>query len=227
MLPYTPATVAELLFQQLDRAAAARGRCSLAIPGGRSPGPVLSELAARCTPFVRERLCLLWVDERALPPGHAERNDLPTLAAWDAGGPRPARVLPMPAEEPDLDAAAARYAASLAEVCSDDRIDAVLLGLGEDGHVASLFPAHPALDEFDPVLAITDSPKPPPRRLTMSLGLLRQAGLRAVLALGAAKGPPALAALRGGADPQIPASLLGACHWFLDEAAEAALRSTS
>ena len=82
MLPYTPDTVAEALFQVLDQAAAARGRATLAIPGGRSPGPVLGALARMCTPFLRERLHLLWADERAVPPGHADRNDLPTLAAW-------------------------------------------------------------------------------------------------------------------------------------------------
>ena len=56
MLPYQPTTVAEALYTLLDQAAAARGRATLAIPGGRSPGPVLSALAGLCTPFVRERL---------------------------------------------------------------------------------------------------------------------------------------------------------------------------
>ena len=114
MLPYQPSTVAEALHSILDQAAVSRGRATLAIPGGRSPGPVLTALAGICEPYLRERLHLLWLDERAVPLGHADRNDAPTLAAWQAGGALPAFVYPMPAERSDLEAAAADYAAQLA-----------------------------------------------------------------------------------------------------------------
>ena len=67
MLPYSPASLAEALLALLDDAAARRGRATLAIPGGRSPGPVLTHLARICDPFVRDRLSLLWLDERAVP----------------------------------------------------------------------------------------------------------------------------------------------------------------
>ena len=158
MLPYAPGTVAEALLAQLDAAAAERGRATLAIPGGRSPGPVLTHLARICDPFVRARLSLLWLDERAVPPGHADRNDATTLAAWDAGGPRPARVLAMPAEADDLQAAADAYAGALRQATGDGVLDACLVGLGEDGHLASLFPRHAGLGELSDCFAVTDSP---------------------------------------------------------------------
>jgi 6-phosphogluconolactonase len=220
MLPYHPKTVAEALHGLLDAAAAAHGRASLAIPGGRSPGAVLSELARICEPFLRARLHLLWLDERALPVGHPERNDGPTLSAWRAGGELPAHVHPMPAEDPDLDAAAARYAATLRSATRAGIIDACLVGIGEDGHCASLFPRHPALKELGDVIAVLDSPKPPPRRLTVTLPVLHRAERLLILALGEAKGGVAKR-VRAGADPGLPVSLLPQerCLWYLDDAA--------
>jgi 6-phosphogluconolactonase len=226
MLPYQPATVAEALCTLLDDAAAKRGRATLAIPGGRSPGPVLTALGGMCSDFVRERLHLLWLDERAVSPGHAERNDAPTLAAWQAGGALPAFVHVMPAERPDLDAAAAEYAGILhAATGGSGALDVCLVGIGEDGHLASLFPHHAGLSELSDVFAIHDSPKPPPRRLTLSLPVLHRARQHLVIALGAAKGVVAKRAAAG-PDPAIPVSLLPRDRtvWYLDDAAAAAFR---
>jgi len=220
MLPYSPATVAEALATLLDAAAAARGRATLAIPGGRSPGPVLTALAGLVDGFLRPRLHLLWLDERAVPVGHADRNDLPTLAAWREGGELPAHVHPMPAESPDLTAAAAAYADTLARATAGAGLDACLVGIGEDGHLASLFPHHPGLRELGDVFPVVDSPKPPARRLTLSLPVLHRAGTLVVLALGAAKGSVAKQTRRG-PDPALPVSLLppARCVWYLDDAA--------
>ncbi len=221
MLPYAPDTVAEAILALLDAAAAARGRATLAIPGGRSPGPVLTALARICDPFVRERLHLLWLDERAVPLNHADRNDATTLAAWRAGGPLPTHVHPMPAESADLDAAANDYAQTLqAATGGDGVIDCCLVGIGDDGHLASLFPNHAGLKELAPVFAVIDSPKPPPRRLTMGLTVLHRARQHLVLALGAAKGAVSKRA-RLGADPALPVSLLPTARtlWYLDDAA--------
>lgn len=220
MLPYSPSTVAEALLAMLDHAAATRGLATLAIPGGRSPGPVLTALAQIMDPFVRDRLHLLWLDERAVPLGHADRNDAPTLAAWQAGGALPAHVHPMPAEQADLHAAAATYTATLHEATQGQPIDVCLIGVGEDGHLASLFSHHSGLKELAEVFAVFDSPKPPPRRLTMGLSVLHRAERLFVLALGAAKGPVARRA-RLGADPALPVSLLPAHKtvWYLDDAA--------
>lgn len=221
VLPYTPVAVAEAIAERLDAAAAARGRCSLAIPGGRSPGPVLSELARLATPFLRDHLHLLWVDERAVPVGDEQRNDQGTLAAWESGGLLPAHVHPMPAEDGDLAAAAARYTETLATATGGGVLDVAFLGIGEDGHVASLFPDHSGLDELDPVLVVSDSPKPPAKRLSLSLGVLRQTEAKVVLALGEAKGR-VMAAARQTADRTLPVSLLGdGVIWFADDAAMA------
>jgi len=124
MLPYSPAAVAEALHVVLDQAAARRGRATLAIPGGRSQGPVLTALARGLDPFLRARLHLLWLDERAVPRDHPERNDAPTLAAWQQGGALPAKVHPMPAEQDDLATAAAGYAATLAAATAGAGLDA-------------------------------------------------------------------------------------------------------
>ncbi len=223
MLPYAPQTVAEAILAQLDQAALARGRATLAIPGGRSPAPVLTALARIVEPWLRERLHLLWLDERAVPLGHADRNDGPTLAAWGAGGPLPGHVHRMPAEDADLDAAAERYAQTLHAACAGNPIDACLIGIGEDGHLASLFPNHPGLKELAEVFVVRDSPKPPAQRLTLSLPVIHRAGLRVVLALGADKGR-VFARARRGPDPALPVSLLPRENtgWYLDDAAVAA-----
>jgi len=220
MLPYSPSAVAEALSVVLDRAAMTRGRATLAIPGGRSPGPVLSELSKHLDGYVRERLHLLWLDERAVPLGHPDRNDAPTLAAWRAGGADPAHVHPMPADWPDLNQAAAAYAAILADATGGNGIDACLIGIGEDGHLASLFPNHPGLKELAEVFPVFDSPKPPLKRLTLSLPVLHHASCLVILALGAQKGDVARRA-EAGPDPALPVSLLprDRCMWFLDDAA--------
>lgn len=222
MLPYVPGAVAEALLDHLDAAVVRRGRATLAIPGGRSPGAVLGHLAAICPARVRERLHLLWLDERAVPCGHPERNDAPTLAAWDAGGARPAWIHRMPAEAANLQAAADGYARTLRLATAGQAVDACLVGIGEDGHFASLFPRHPALSELSDCVVVADAPKPPPRRLTLSLPVVAGAGLRVVLCLGAAKGW-CWRRFSAGPDRSCPVSLLPAqgTLWYLDDAAVA------
>jgi 6-phosphogluconolactonase len=96
------------------------------------------------------------------------------------------------------------------------------VGIGEDGHFASLFPDHPGLSELAEVFAITDSPKPPVRRLTMGLSPIVSAEHVVILALGSAKGHVARQAQIG---PQrsLPVSLLpkSKCIWYLDDEAMA------
>ncbi|MFH1037719.1 MAG: 6-phosphogluconolactonase [PVC group bacterium] len=218
VLPYNLHRVAEVLLGRLREAVAGRGRAALAIPGGRSPGPVLGVLAGLLPEAVRRHLYLFWVDERAVPPGHRDRNDAAALAAWEEGGPLPAYIRPMPAGDGDLERAAADYAGTLQRATGGRPLDACLLGVGEDGHIASLFPDHPALEREGPVVAVYDSPKPPPRRLTLSLPVIGRAALRVVLAPGEKKGAVRRRAAAG-PDPSLPVSLLPPENtvWFVDQ----------
>ena len=219
-------TVAETIYQTLQDAVTQRGKALLAVPGGRSPGPIIERLAARCTPEVLAQLHLFWVDERAVPQGHADRNDAGILAAWDQGGPRPAGVHPMPADEDDLEQAAASYTELLQELGGATGFDVALLGIGEDGHFASCFPGHADLRNEGPVFAIYDSPKPPPKRLSVALPVIAQSKLIVILAFGAEKGERIKSALQT-EDPMNPVSLLpgGSCEIHCDEAALAAAQS--
>lgn len=224
-LPYHPQSIAESIYEVLDQAVLDRGFASLAIPGGRSPAAVLEALAGLCEERVRAALHLFWVDERAVPVGDADRNDAATLAAWERGGALPAHVHAMPAEEADLEAAANNYAQLIEVVCGEHALDVCLLGIGEDGHFASLFPNHAGLAELSPVFAIYDSPKPPAKRLSISLAVISACKQCHILALGAAKGQVFNAVRKNGVQRQYPISLLPAdqCAWYLDEAARDAL----
>lgn len=128
----------------------------------------------------------------------------------------------MPAESADLDAAALAYADVVRRVSRGHPLDVVLIGIGEDGHLASLFPGHPGLRELSECFAVTDSPKPPPRRLTLSLPIIHAARARIVLCLGRAKGLVYTRANRG-PNEDCPISLLPSAGtvWYLDDAAVA------
>ncbi len=169
------------------RSGADRRRFTLAIPGG--------SVATRCFPRLAtlpldvSRLEFFWVDERAVPPTHDDSNHALAQRLWlgPAAVP-PGRVHRMRGEAPDLDRAAREYADELAKHAGDPpRLDYVLLGVGPDGHVASLFPGHRALGETEPVLAIADAPIPPPRRLSLSMPILIGAARVAIVAFGKAK----------------------------------------
>jgi 6-phosphogluconolactonase len=174
-------------------------------------------------------------DERFVASGTAERNDRPAVEILFGRPPfSAAGWYPMPASDgefgDDLDAAAARYAATLSDVRREEDdgdvpyFDVVLLGIGPDGHCCSLFPDHPsAVDDSDTVIAVRESPKPPPARLSLSFRGLNAARQIWVVASGAGKAEAAMLAL-GGADPrQVPSAGARGTQrtiWFLD--AEAA-----
>ncbi len=127
---------------------------------------------------------LYWGDERAVPPDHPDSNyGLAERLLLSPLGGRAPNAVRMPADGPDLEQAAREYAERLPAV-----LDLLILGVGDDGHVCSLFPGHPALARDDQtVLAIHDSPKPPPRRLTLSLPFICAAGAVWIIAIGPRK----------------------------------------
>lgn len=166
------AAVREAMARAAERAIAERGVFHVVLAGGTTPRALYSSAAALVTDWAAWRI---WFgDERVAPPDDPQRNSRMAWETWFAHVPLPpGNFRPMPTEL-GLEAACAAYTAALAEV---DAFDLVLLGLGEDGHTASLFPGHPLGYEAGapPVLAVRDAPKPPPERLTLSADRLSRA----------------------------------------------------
>lgn len=173
---------------------AARGaQFSFAVSGGSTPWAMFEALAGSSMPWDRTRL--LQVDERIAPAGDPARN-LTHLTAALAG--TSVRLDPMPVDEPDLEAAAQQYAAALPA-----QIDLVHLGLGADGHTASLVPGDPVLDVSDRPVAVTTQPYQGHRRMTLTYLGLRRARQLLWLVVGEDKAA-ALAALMAH-DAAVPA----------------------
>ncbi len=143
------------------------------------------------------KITLFWADERAVPPedpdsnyGLAERMLLSPLGA------KAPRAIRMPAEAGDLHQAALWYDEALATELNGGSLDLAILGVGEDGHICSLFPGHKALRQDDlRVVAIDDAPKPPPRRLSLTLRYVLQTKKVWVIAIGPRKLPVLRAAI--------------------------------
>ena len=148
-------------------AIAARGAFHLVLAGGTTPLALYRALARQQAGDARWHV---WYgDERCLPAGHPERNSVAIEAAWlSASGISPENRRPIPAERGSHDAAS-MYAGWLAGVAD---FDVVLLGMGEDGHTASLFPGHD-WNGAD-VLAVHAAPKPPPERVSLSAARLNR-----------------------------------------------------
>jgi 6-phosphogluconolactonase len=137
------------------RAAAARGRFVVAVSGGRTPWQMLHALAGEDVPW--DSVHVVQVDERVAPAGHPDRN-LTHLreSLLDHAPLGPGQIHAMPVEEKDLEAAAARYARTLREIAgSPPVLDLVHLGLGPDGHTASLVPGDPVVHLSDADVALT------------------------------------------------------------------------
>ena len=211
--------VAARLVTRLVDAAAARGTASLVLTGGGIGTAVLAELAAaQARDAVDWRhLDVWWGDERFVPSGDKERNETGARAALlDHVDVDPARVHPMPPSDgpdgDDPDAAAARYATWLKEAATPDdhgpapSFDVLLLGIGPEGHIASLFPGMPALYDERSVVAVRNSPKPPPTRLSLTLPSINAAKEVWILASGKEKAGAVALALSGTGPVQVPAA---------------------
>ncbi|WP_018076261.1 6-phosphogluconolactonase [Thiobacillus denitrificans] len=161
--------LADALCAEAAAAVAARGTFHLVLAGGTTPRALYTELARRGAGDARWHI---WYgDERCLPADHPERNSAMAEAAWLAASNIPEEQRrPIPAEFRAGEAAAV-YADWLARVGD---FDVVLLGMGEDGHTASLFPGHDWGAETDSpdALAVFDAPKPPPERVSLSVARL-------------------------------------------------------
>jgi 6-phosphogluconolactonase len=225
--------VAARLAVRLVDAQAERGEADLVLTGGRIAAAIYQAL--RDSPardaIDWSRVSFWWGDERFLPAGHPDRNETQARGMLlDALPVDPARVHPMPPSDgpdgADPEAAAARYAEELAAAAPGTaelpHFDLVLLGVGEDGHVASVFPEHPGAYETRPVGAVRGCPKPPPVRTTLTLPAINTAEEVWLMAAGAEKAAAVRMALGGAGAVQVPAAGVhgvGRVLWLLDRAA--------
>lgn len=209
---------AEWLAGEVALACVLRGQCSLALAGGSTPQPVyeaLAEAPLRDTvPW--DRLRVYFGDERAVPPDHPESNYRMVRAALLGRVPLPpASIHRMEAEASDLEGAADRYATLL-----PDTLDVLVLGVGSDGHTASLFPGSPALGEARRKVVPVAAPASPARRLTITPPVVARARRVVVLAAGPDKAKAVARALQAaGSVDETPARLARDGVWFLDRAA--------
>ncbi len=199
----------------IERARSHRGVAHVSLAGGNTPRRAYELLAPLLSDW--SGVELWYGDERCVRPEDPESNHrlvadtlLAGIAAHGAPPPLEQRIR----GEFGPEGAARDYEKLIRErvAIGDDGLPALdisLLGLGPDGHTASLFPGHPAVDANDAlVLPVRDAPKPPPERVTLSVPMLRAARSTLLLATGAEKAQ-ALAGVLAGPDPAVPASLVG------------------
>jgi 6-phosphogluconolactonase len=181
---------------------------TLVLTGGTTP--------QRCYELLAEmdlewgRVTVLFGDERCVLPNHPDSNYLMAKTTL-LDRVMPATVHRIPAEL-GPDEGAAEYEKVVA---ANLPLDLVLLGVGEDGHTASLFPGHQALKAHNLVVGVYDSPKPPPERVTLTLPVLRAARRVLVMATGAGKADAVARAKRG----EVPSGMITGAKWLIDQAA--------
>jgi 6-phosphogluconolactonase len=202
------ARAAALITRELQRAVAERGEAHLALSGGTTPGATYELLAVEMPSW--EGVHVWFADERCVAPDDAESNyRLARETLLDRAAIDGEQVHRMEGELGPQEGATGYTAALRDRLGEQPVIDTVVLGIGPDGHVASLFPGAGTLDA-DPAelcLGVIDSPKPPPERLTLTLEVLRAARSCLLLATGAGKAD-AIAAMLGEPSRHVPASLL-------------------
>jgi 6-phosphogluconolactonase len=198
-----PRTGAEWIAHRLQEAVAQRDLASLSLSGGHTPRRVYEELAT--LPVRWDRIAVFFGDERCVPPDDPDSNfRMAREALFDRVGA--VLVHRIPAERTDLESVAAEYAKELPEA-----FDVLVLGMGEDGHTASLFPGH-------------DWSRPPGAKVIVTPEVIWSARARLILATGASKASQVARALEGEADPShYPIHLVRGATWLLDRAAASLL----
>jgi 6-phosphogluconolactonase len=228
---------AEEFIHAARTAIGAQGRFTVALSGGSTPKALYSLLATKYTDFAWNRVFLFFGDERHVPPTDPESNyrmvneSLLTRIAIPAEN-----VFRVPAENPDADAAASEYEAQLRrffELRSGDRpgefprFDLILLGMGPDGHTASLFPDSAGLEEQSRLVIANWVAKFNTHRITFTFPVLNRAAEVMFLASGPDKADMLHQVLEGKSTPPVPSQRVqpsdGKLLWMLDEAAAAKL----
>jgi 6-phosphogluconolactonase len=232
-------TAAEGLVARLAAAQAVHGSASVVLTGGGIGIAVLEHVAGLAEEPVRETIDwehvdIWWGDERFVPAESDERNEKQAREALlrRVGVPEH-RIHAMPPADGEFaepEDAAAWYAGELAAAAPDGddvpRLDLLLLGMGPEGHVASIFPGSPAIADERTVVAVRDCPKPPPTRVSLGFAAINAAEEVWLLVAGEGKAAAVAQALAGADAAQLPAAGVHgtrATRWLLDEAAAAQL----
>jgi 6-phosphogluconolactonase len=232
-------TVAAALVARLAAAQAVHGSASVVLTGGGIGTAVLEQVAALAAAPEHAvvdwaQVDVWWGDERFVPVDDPERNERAAKEAFlDRVPLDPERVHPMPSSDAGFDepeAAAAWYADQLGEAAGAGsalpRLDVLLLGMGPEGHVASIFPGSPAAADQRPVVAVRDCPKPPPTRVSLTFPAICAAEEVWLLVTGEGKAPAVAAALADADPARLPAAGARgtrATRWLLDAAAASGL----
>jgi len=228
---------AEFVLEVGKEAVRTNGRFLIALSGGTTPETLYRALTspAFADRFDWSRTTFFFSDERCVALDDPRSNyALARRALFIPLKIASSQVYRMPGESPDPQAAASEYEQQLrlatkTSLSAQPSLDLILLGLGEDGHTASLFPGAPVLRDHQRVIAITQSPKDPPNRLTMTLDVINRASVIMFLVTGARKAGVVRAILdpKTEAERRHPASLVepeqGRLIWFLDRSAAAEL----
>lgn len=220
--------VAGELLARLSDAQAAGGVPQIALTGGTIAEEIHREIA-RLSPSTEvdwSRVVVWFGDERFVAPDSPDRNALQAREAFlDAVGATQVHDMPSTADAASVDEGAAAYAATLREHGSGE-FDVVMLGIGPDGHVASLFPGFPQLDSTEIAVGVTGSPKPPPERISLTFAPLNRAKSVWFLVSGDGKSGAVAQALGGADRHDIPAAGVTGHEetiWFLDRGAASQL----
>ena len=205
----------------------ANGRCTVALAGGNTPRALYAGMAARFNESLPwKHVQIFWGDERFLPSGDPRRNETMARESLLDHVPCPAEhIHPVPADAASSGVAAATYEAILRASFPSEwpRFDLVLLGLGPDGHTASLFPGSSALDETTRWAVDSTAPADPRSRVTLTLPVLNSAALTFFLVSGAEKADALRRVLAGADTRMLPAAGIrpssGTVVWWVDRAA--------
>ena len=235
-IPALVAAAGDRLVEAITTAIAARGKALIVLTGGGTGIGLLEHVRAHAGGVDWSKVHLFWGDERFVPADDDDRNEKQAREALIDHIDIPAgNVHAMAASDgefgEDLDAAAADYAKVLTQSAESDSaattFDVHLLGMGGEGHINSLFPHSPAtLENERLVLGVADSPKPPPRRITLTLPAVQRSREVWLVVSGEAKADAVAAAIAGAKPADVPsAGAVGreATVWLLDATAASKL----
>jgi len=200
---------AEFLAEAIRKSVTERGVCHVILPGGKSPAQCLHYLSVMDLPW--EKIHWYPGDERVLPEGDFERNDV--MLRKNLWSKIPAGVFHTIPTEQGTEKSVDLFKSEIKDL---DVIDVAFLGMGEDGHTASLFPQNEALNDERDIVPVYNSPKPPNERVSFGINKLVEARIRMVLTGGKSKAD-ILSCIKQGEN--LPINSIGDVYWFVDQAA--------